>query len=443
MKGKVSYISFSDTFLQYVKNADPDARLGYLASTVDSSVISKCLALRTETNEVFADIKLSALTAARVNMCITNKLPLEVWTVNTEYEIENMHQYISGVTSDNLVAGKVLYNKAMQLMPEDIIHIPTTSITLNKSNIEFKNFTGQQLTANVMPADATAPVIWSSSNTSVATVSSSGFVTPITNGTCVITAISDTCSATCDINVNIQSYTVTADCVGCTIANLPNTILAGSTINATIAPAVGYVLDGINVMIKHNGVDITQSAYANGYINIDNVFGDIEIIVACQETKTYTITRNLIYCSSSNENNKVNSGDTLTEIITADQGYTLRGAECVVMMGNEDISYMYSNGVLNIPAVTDNVSITLIAIEFVGGTPIVDLDFSTFDGTTVSNVGAGGAVYDGTLGVKSATNDSASIVDGNVLNLHNHAYLNVPYGFKSTDNFTIVAIGNY
>ena len=110
MKGKVTYISFAPDFLEYVKNADADARLGYLISTITTAAIDGALALRTGSNEVFMDVKLDNLTTSHVNTCIANKLPLEVWTVNAESKILSMSSYITGVTSDNLVAGKVLYN---------------------------------------------------------------------------------------------------------------------------------------------------------------------------------------------------------------------------------------------------------------------------------------------------------------------------------------------
>ena len=113
MTGKVTYISFNNTFLEYVKNADSYARLGLLANPINSTKITQAVALKTDTNEVFMDAKLSTVTTSLMNDCITNNLPLEVWTINTESEILGMPSYVSGVTSDNLVAGKVLYDAAI------------------------------------------------------------------------------------------------------------------------------------------------------------------------------------------------------------------------------------------------------------------------------------------------------------------------------------------
>lgn len=110
MDGKVTYISFTSTFLEYVKSADGKARLGYLADVTDTT-IATALALKTGENEVFMDVSYANATDEKVALCIENDLPLEIWTVNTQSVIENMNDYITGVTSDNLIAGKILYDK--------------------------------------------------------------------------------------------------------------------------------------------------------------------------------------------------------------------------------------------------------------------------------------------------------------------------------------------
>lgn len=66
--------------------------------------------------------------------------------------------------------------------------IPVTSITLNQTTASLKKGETLTLTATVAPSDAAnKSVTWSSSNNSVATVSTSGVVTAISEGTAVIT----------------------------------------------------------------------------------------------------------------------------------------------------------------------------------------------------------------------------------------------------------------
>lgn len=108
MKGRVTYISFNADFLGYVKTADSSARLGYLSSTVGDSVLTTVTSLRTGTNEVYAGIKYSVLSDVFINNCIDANIPLEIWTVNDVTYIKSMNGYISGVTSDSLIANDIL-----------------------------------------------------------------------------------------------------------------------------------------------------------------------------------------------------------------------------------------------------------------------------------------------------------------------------------------------
>ena len=108
MKGKVTWISFSSTYLTYVKNYDSSARIGFVVSGLTASNITTANGLKTTDNEVFIDT--SALTNAAATLCINGNLPMEVWTVDSESTILSMNPYITGVTSNSLIAGKVLYD---------------------------------------------------------------------------------------------------------------------------------------------------------------------------------------------------------------------------------------------------------------------------------------------------------------------------------------------
>lgn len=117
MSGKVTYISFSLKFLQYVKEADQTARLGFLGylseTELSQSGIDSAIALKTGQNEVFIDAGLADFAQENITYCAENGIGIEVWTVNSADSIKNMNAYISGVTSDSLHAGKILYESAM------------------------------------------------------------------------------------------------------------------------------------------------------------------------------------------------------------------------------------------------------------------------------------------------------------------------------------------
>ena len=114
MQGKVTWISFYPTALTNIKNVDPFARLGFVSESGTEETIARANELKTEDNEVFLNMGHYALSDTFINSCIENNLPLEVWTVNSEDIITNLDPYISGVTSDSLIAGEVMYNFEME-----------------------------------------------------------------------------------------------------------------------------------------------------------------------------------------------------------------------------------------------------------------------------------------------------------------------------------------
>lgn len=111
LKGKSSYISFNSTYLGYVKNYDNEAILGYINSTASTNHVTTCQNLQTTSNEVFYAPKYSTITDAICEAFASAKIPMRgVWTVDYANSIKALNPYVSGVTSDSLIAGKVLYD---------------------------------------------------------------------------------------------------------------------------------------------------------------------------------------------------------------------------------------------------------------------------------------------------------------------------------------------
>ena len=65
---------------------------------------------------------------------------------------------------------------------------PAEQISLDKTSLTLHGNESQQLTATVLPADASQELMWTSSDESVATVSQSGLVSAVAAGQAVITA---------------------------------------------------------------------------------------------------------------------------------------------------------------------------------------------------------------------------------------------------------------
>ncbi len=129
---------------------------------------------------------------------------------------------------------------AEKIGPVDIpiIKVDPTGITLNKTALTITEGKTSALTATIAPDNATnKTVTWTSSNTSVATVSG-GTVTAIAPGTATITAkTSNNLTATC--SVTVQEDTTIVKPTGITLDKSTLTITKGNTaaLTATVAPS--------------------------------------------------------------------------------------------------------------------------------------------------------------------------------------------------------------
>lgn len=105
-----TYISFTKSLLEYVKTANPRARLGLLISgDITSSILENVNSLKTDTNEVFLSNSVDKITADGVALCADANIPLEAYGVNATNAL-TMNNYITGATADTVVAGRVIYD---------------------------------------------------------------------------------------------------------------------------------------------------------------------------------------------------------------------------------------------------------------------------------------------------------------------------------------------
>ncbi len=79
--------------------------------------------------------------------------------------------------------------------------VPATSISLSKTETSIKEMQTETLVATVVPSNSTDKVVWTSGDTTIATVDESGKVTAVKYGSTTITATAGTVSATCKVNV--------------------------------------------------------------------------------------------------------------------------------------------------------------------------------------------------------------------------------------------------
>lgn len=156
--------------------------------------------------------------------------------------------------------------------------------------------------------------------------------------------------------------TITKNLTGCTISNSASQVDYGESYTASITPESGKTIT--SVVVKMGGVDITATAYSasSGAINIAKVTGAITITAAASAPSvTYTITRNLTNCASSNTANSIAEGAAYTTTLSPTGTFKKLGAITVTMGGTDISSTAVSGSTITIAKVTGNIVITCAA----------------------------------------------------------------------------------
>jgi len=111
----ITWISTYSIYLNYFKKYDSSANLGFVSWETNelSYAIEELQKLKTDYNRVFLDVDYRYFDVdAAVSACKDASIELEVYATSpylTKKEIQMLDPYISGVTHDYLIAGKVLY----------------------------------------------------------------------------------------------------------------------------------------------------------------------------------------------------------------------------------------------------------------------------------------------------------------------------------------------
>ena len=83
-----------------------------------------------------------------------------------------------------------------------IIPVPCTGLSLNTYTLTFTEAGTQTLVATAEPSDTTDRIVWSSSNSAIASVTNNGVVTALQNGEVIITATCGNITANCSVSIS-------------------------------------------------------------------------------------------------------------------------------------------------------------------------------------------------------------------------------------------------
>lgn len=123
-----------------------------------------------------------------------------------------------------------------------IVRIPCTNIALSATEIVFNGEGSQTLVATVEPTTTTDEIIWTTNNSSVATVNN-GVITAVFNGEAIITATCGEFSATCAVSVSgIEEPILPPE--------EPDETLLYSLPSQTVFDGTNYIDTGVSVLAE-------------------------------------------------------------------------------------------------------------------------------------------------------------------------------------------------
>ena len=228
--------------------------------------------------------------------------------------------------------------------------------------------------------------------------------------------------------------TITKNLTGCTISNAASQVDYGEAYTATIAAESGKTIT--SVVVKMGGVDITATAYtaSSGAISIAKVTGVVTITAAASAPSvSYTITRNLTNCASSNTANTAAEGAAYTTTLSPTGTFKKLGSISVTMGGTDISSTAVSGSTITIASVTGNIVITCSAVV----TNIIDT-IGISANTRLSTSSGANRAQNGYAAI-GANEDAASLIHlvaGDTLRIKG---VSLP---ASNDNYSAIAMHN-
>ncbi|MEE0931354.1 MAG: Ig-like domain-containing protein, partial [Acutalibacteraceae bacterium] len=183
-----------------------------LTVTTDTGLSAECII---NVTSIPTDLEITNKQPIKLKVGGTVRLNKKVTPSNaiTTYEWTSSDEDIATVDANGLVTAKAIGTTTITVKTENGISTSCVvevcpdpdSITLDQTSINLKNNEYYTLLPTLTPSNATTTYKWTSSDTNIATVSSTGKVTGKNTGTATITVTTDNGkTATCTVNVVAQ-----------------------------------------------------------------------------------------------------------------------------------------------------------------------------------------------------------------------------------------------
>ncbi|QLG46865.1 Ig-like domain-containing protein [Costertonia aggregata] len=201
--------------------------------------------------------------------------------------------------------------------------VPVTGINVTPATTSIVEGATAQLDAEITPSNATnTGVVWSSSDTSVATVSASGLVTAVSVGSATITATSDENNAISDTSV-VTVTALTVPVTGINVTPATTSIVEGATaqLDAEITPSnatnTGVVWSSSDTSVATVSANGLVTAVSEGAATITATSDENNAI---SDTSVVTVTTSNIDPTATNDSYTVieNSSGNIFDVLAND-----------------------------------------------------------------------------------------------------------------------------
>ncbi|WP_010182123.1 Ig-like domain-containing protein [Aquimarina agarilytica] len=223
------------------------------------------------------------------------EIPVPASLVQRNNTIVVDFQHVGEVNIVNLLTWDFSKTPGRSNPGDEVVIVDATGVNVTPATLTIDEGQTGTLTANVLPQNATNKgVVWSSNNTNVATVNSSGVVTGVNNGNAIITATTNDGNFTDTTNVTVNdggNQTISVTGVNVTPASL--SISEGQTGNLTAGIVPQNASNQAVVWSSNN----TNVATVNSSGVVTGVNNGTAIITATTNDGNFTDTTNVTVTS--------------------------------------------------------------------------------------------------------------------------------------------------
>lgn len=258
----------------------------------------------------------SAQIVASVQPANATDSTLKYTSSNTNVAAVNEVGAVTGINAGTAIITITSTNGKTAYVTVTVVEVKATEVKLDQTVAELTVTSTTSLKATVLPSDVKdKTIVWSSEDTSIASVDQNGVVTGVNPGTTTIKALNEKSGLFAECVVTVKSNSILADGITAEVTNpyvdnvgteYTNTVLVGDDMNVRVRVVKdGQPLGNANVNLKMERLYGNSSGYfeirqdylttdANGYANfaigLKSTYSSVDAVSGRYQSYTLTAT---------------------------------------------------------------------------------------------------------------------------------------------------------